>query len=111
MNKINQGSVYDIKTCQISPFSFHISIKIKLIESSKGCDFNGSLLKHLGLQVKAEVQKGKINSNTALATHQCDLLHRKWKVRSLKTGQQMQMIRLHLEAHSSTLIPRAIYCV
>lgn len=88
MKKINQACVYDVKTCQISPF-FHISIKIKLIESSKGCDFDDSLLKHLGLKVKAEVQNGEIIGDAALATHQWDLLHGKWKVHSLKTGQRV----------------------
>lgn len=77
MNKINQGYVYDVKdVSNILLFFFYISIQIKLIESSKGCGFDDSLPKHLGLKVKAGVQKGGIDDDAALATCQWDLLHR-----------------------------------
>lgn len=77
MNKINQGCVYDVKNVSNILLFFYISIQIKLIESSKGCGFDDSLLKHLGLKVKAGVQKGGIDDDAALATRQWDLLHRK----------------------------------
>lgn len=75
MNKINQSCVYNIKTFFF--FFPNISIKIKVIESSTGCGFDDSLLKHLGFKVKAGVQEAGVDDDAALGTRKCDLLHRK----------------------------------